>query len=302
MFAASEFKVRTEAVIGAFQKQTATSIGLLSSLVQLSVIASGIESGFTYETIATNGSWSVLMNSPAPSAFNVCACSVSPECTIANFGFQCVVGNNCTANTTVWNIPGIISGCTHYENMLNSDLRCFYNQSCLNTILSLYNVDMPDRLPLPTLLRYVPALSGAASSRFLPTDSLQILFEKLMVEEWTIEANFDSYYQACAPLSCTYTTVQRLNSADLITTVFGLIGGLVLVLRLLILFITRIVILIMTYWHNRRSAVRHSETNEKTSMFIFLKRYSFYCLIHWKFFAHTSESDSTSKVENNFVS
>ncbi|CAF1432405.1 unnamed protein product [Rotaria sp. Silwood1] len=115
-------------------------------------------------------------------------------------GFQCILGNNCTKDTTVWTIPGVVLTCTYYESILTSDLRCFYDQACFDTVLSMYNVDMPDRLPLPSFVRYLPILNKLAPSRFSPTDSLHTLYNNLMVEEWNITGNFDGYYKACAPV------------------------------------------------------------------------------------------------------
>ncbi|CAF2550922.1 unnamed protein product [Rotaria sp. Silwood2] len=246
-------------------------MGQLSSLVHLSLIASGIENGFKYQSLFVNDSWLVIHNSPSPLAFNSCACSVYPECATAYVGFECILGNNCTAGTTVWTVPGLILACTHYESMFSSDLRCFYDQVCFNTILSNYNVDMPDRLPLPASTLNIPVLNKSAPSRFSTTDSLDALFQQLAVEEWEIKGDFNGYYQACAPASCTYTSVQRLNIIDLVTTVVGLIGGLFVSLRLLARFAIEIIIVAKPCWQNPRDDIEHRERNRSTSMITLLK-------------------------------
>ncbi|CAF3359321.1 unnamed protein product, partial [Rotaria sp. Silwood2] len=260
----SEFKTRSDLLITTFQKRTANNIGLLSSLIHLSVVSSGIESGSVYETLLVNNSWIIFHNSPPPPAFNACTCSVASECIIGKVGFQCILGNNCTKDTTVWTIPGLFLACTYYESILTSDLRCFYDQACFNTILAMYNVDMPDRLPLPSFVPYLPILNKLAPSRFSPTDNLRTLFDNLMVEEWNITGDFNGYYKACAPVSCTYTSVQRLNIIALVTTIVGLIGGLTVSLRLLIRLAIRVIPMIIAQWQNQHVVADHPEIIRRT--------------------------------------
>ncbi|CAF3833487.1 unnamed protein product [Rotaria sp. Silwood1] len=190
-------------------------------------------------------------------------------------GFQCILGNNCTKDTTVWTIPGVVLTCTYYESILTSDLRCFYDQACFDTVLSMYNVDMPDRLPLPSFVRYLPILNKLAPSRFSPTDSLRTLYNNLMVEEWNITGNFDGYYKACAPVSCTYSSAQRLNIIDLVTTIVSLIGGLTVSLRLLIQLATRVIPVIITWWQNQHTVADHPEIIRRTITALVLSRASF---------------------------
>lgn len=259
-----------QSVISSFQNETAKSLGSLSSLVHLALVASGIENNLQYKSVMFNGSSSVLHYSPAPTSFNSCACSVAPECDITNLGFWCTLGNNCTAGSNVWTVPGLTSTCTHYGSMLAGDLRCFYNRTCFDKILSLYNVDMPHRISLPSLTRSIPILDASAPSRFSPTDNLGTLFEQLMVEEWNIQGDFNGYYEACAPTSCTYVTIQRLSIIDLVTTIVGLIGGLSISLRLLIELTTRIISAAILYWQSRGISVEDREPNTSiASMSIF---------------------------------
>ncbi|CAF1361513.1 unnamed protein product [Rotaria magnacalcarata] len=98
----AEFKAGTDSAIASFQTQTANNIGLLSSPIQLSIVASGIESDFAYQSVFVNNSWLVTLYSPAPAASNVCACSVASECELGSLDVLCVFGNNCTVGSNVW--------------------------------------------------------------------------------------------------------------------------------------------------------------------------------------------------------
>ncbi|CAF3077830.1 unnamed protein product [Rotaria socialis] len=114
----------------------------------------------------------------------------------------------------------------------------------------MYNVDMPDRLVLPEAALVISILNSLVPSRFKPTDSLATLFSQLMIEEWNIQGDFNGYYEACTPDSCTYTQVQRLNIISIITTIVNLAGGLVITLRLFVQFSVKFVHLITTHSRN----------------------------------------------------
>ena len=119
---------------------------------RISLAATGVESNMHFQTLTVDGKPSIRRYSPAPPAFNVCACSVALSCPDPMFTggpFRCHYGDNCTKGTVIWTVPGISNGCTSYERLLASDLRCFYNRTCIDTMLSLFNVDMLQRLPLP---------------------------------------------------------------------------------------------------------------------------------------------------------
>jgi hypothetical protein len=61
------------------------------------------------------------------------------------------------------------------------------------------------------------------------------LVEQLMVDEWSFNASYDSYFAQCNPSICTYTYVTQFDILFIITTVMGIIGGVVTILMLLTL-------------------------------------------------------------------
>lgn len=251
LFIANEFKARTESLITTFKTRTANDFTLLLSLTQLGLLASGTENGISYESFLVNNSWMVVRYSPAPLDLVNCSCSVNFQCPSVRGQFLCNEGNNCTRGTAFWTVPGLWKGCVNLENMLISDLRCFYNQSCINTMLSMYNVDMPDRLPLPPEILATTAMNSSAPSHFLPTDNLGTIFEQLMVEEWDIQSNFIGYYETCAPALCTYRINQRLDIFGVVTSIIALFGGLTVVLRLIIPVIVQFIRLVILRWKNQ---------------------------------------------------
>ncbi|CAF1630804.1 unnamed protein product [Adineta ricciae] len=246
-----EFKARLEPVISTFKVRTTQIFAMLTALMRIFLAGTGVESGMTYQSLVINGTSSIRRYSPAPASLDACACSVSLDCPGPAGYFFCVKGNNCTAGTSVWATPGIRSSCLRIGGMLNTDLRCFFDQTCLDTVRSLYNVDMPTRLPLSAATLAVPVLNSSISSRFSPNDSFGTILDQLMVDEWIIEGNFEGYYKICAPPACTYTYSQRLDVFYVAATITGLIGGLIVIFRLIIPMAARIVHWLLAYCRKR---------------------------------------------------
>ncbi|CAF3850194.1 unnamed protein product [Rotaria sp. Silwood1] len=190
-----------------------------------------------FQSVSINGTSILHRYSPAPSKLDICACSVSFDCldkTGAGGQFFCQHGDNCIPNTTVWSVPGILKTCNALESIINSDLRCFYDQTCFSTLLSMYNVDMTDRLPLPSDTLAIAVLNSSIPSRYLPTMTVFEIFQQLFVEDWQISSNFEGYYNTCAPSACIYTYNKRMDVLFIVSTVISITGGLLIILRLFI--------------------------------------------------------------------
>ncbi|CAF2856611.1 unnamed protein product [Rotaria sp. Silwood2] len=113
-------------------------------------------------------------------------------------------------------VPGFQVGCVPQNALLQSTLECFYNQSCLDTVISLTGA-----------LRTVSPLNISNSfSRFSPTTPIAVLFDNLMIESWENSIDFVTYFQTCAPKACSYSYVQRFSLIYMITTMVSVFGGL----------------------------------------------------------------------------
>lgn len=224
------------------------------SLSSTAIFACGIENGIRYQTFKVNGKWITRQYSPAPSALSECTCGVAFNCPDPLWSggqFICERGNNCVAGTVVWSIPGLVRACMSLEMMLASDLRCFYNQTCIDILLSMYNVDLPERLPLPAATLAIRPLNSSVPSRFLPDDTLEKIMDRGLIDEWEFSSSYDDYYAACAPAICTYTLSQRLDIIYIVTTIVGTVGGLTITLRLLVLFMAYLIHWIMNTCRER---------------------------------------------------
>jgi hypothetical protein len=123
----------------------------------------------------------------------------------------------------LFHVPGINVGCFILDAVLQSDLSCLYNSSCLSQLNTYLNTS--------SLTFNATALTVSNSS--IPT--VNDLVDQLMVDEWSFNASYDSYFSQCNPSACTYAYATQFDILFIVTTVMGIIGGVVTILMLLTL-------------------------------------------------------------------
>jgi hypothetical protein len=125
---------------------------------------------------------------------------------------------------------GLYVGCYIIEALLQSDLRCFYDQECLSPLLNA--TDYPFNITL---------LNASTPTQYKSTSTINTLIDNLFIEEWNNQTSYESYYNACQPQSCTYSYISRATVIYVISTTIGVIGGLTKVYCLLVPFAVRLV-------------------------------------------------------------
>ena len=120
-------------------------------------------------------------------------------------------------------IPGLFSGCMPMNSLLLSTLECFYNQTCVNEILSFLSTDV-----------HFTAMMVNEQSIFPPNSTVQLIVNRTMVENWKTNISYEKYFTQCAPTSCTYSKLERHDAVFVLTKIIGLLGGLILVLKLVV--------------------------------------------------------------------
>ena len=237
---------------------------ILMSLLRTSLSASGLEGGIRFQSIDIDGKTFLRRYLSAPSAYNACACSVARSCsnpTWSDAQFLCYYGDNCTKDTVVWSVPGLIKSCTSFDSALGSDLRCFFDRNCFDTLLSMYNLDMPKRQPLPSATLNINILNASTLMSVQSTDTLEKISNGLMIDDWKMRTDYVGYYNSCAPARCTYTVTRRMNILYAFTLITTYFGGLVITLRLLLPICVRLV-----YWIFKHCQKKHSNINNQQSM------------------------------------
>ena len=131
-----------------------------------------------------------------------------------------------TANTSIiFTVPGFYTGCYPIEALLQSTLQCFYDESCIQQ-LQMY-------LPISSSVQIQP-LNSSLLINYVDDSPINDILENLMIEQWNVSVMHESYYDECAPAKCMYSYETRNDIVYIVTTIFGLVGGLVTVLKFLI--------------------------------------------------------------------
>jgi hypothetical protein len=119
---------------------------------------------------------------------------------------------------------GMIAGCYPIEALLQSTLQCFYDQECIdsNGIFPKLNI------------------SSLEISRFNINTTIELILNHLMVEEYSTNISYERYFNQCAPSSCTYSSVGSLSTIEVITSLIGLYGGLIIMTKCIAFMITKL--------------------------------------------------------------
>ncbi|CAF4308701.1 unnamed protein product [Adineta steineri] len=153
-------------------------------------------------------------------AYSGCSCHLSSTCVN-----QLSIYKNDSGNVTSFDVPGFYIGCYVIETLLQSTLQCFYDQTCIDELLLYLTTASPIN---------VTALDPSLSSQYSEDSTIEYLLNSLMIEEWNPIQIYDRYYNECQPIECTYTIKTRNSVIYIITTMFGIIGGLITVLKLVV--------------------------------------------------------------------
>lgn len=77
------------------------------------------------------------------------------------------------------------------------------------------------------------------TSRFSADTPLGVMIDELMVDQWNVALNYSAYYQQCQPLQCSYTSMVDGTLLYVLSTIVGLFGGLVTILKIFVPSIVR---------------------------------------------------------------
>ncbi|CAF1013034.1 unnamed protein product [Adineta ricciae] len=156
-----------------------------------------------------------------------------------NKNCSCGINASCTSLATIdkWIVPGFLVGCYPLESLLQSTLECLYDLTCINRLKNITKFSNITFRPLD------PTLSSH-------NVTVQSLVDVLMIDQWESNIIYENYYTACSAPSCTYVIIEQVNLVYMITTIFGLYGGLTIAFKVIVpILMTIVQYLIM---HRRR--------------------------------------------------
>jgi hypothetical protein len=150
--------------------------------------------------------------------YNNCSCAFSSTCTMQSTIHQMITRRQ------LLNVSGFYTGCYAVESLLKSTFECFYDQQCIDKLI---NFLPTSRSPNMTAL-------NASLSKYFENSTIQELIDNLMIEKKDTFLTFENYYNECLPIQCTYTFETNNDIIYIVTTLFGVAGGLTTVFKLVI--------------------------------------------------------------------
>ncbi|CAF3643756.1 unnamed protein product [Adineta steineri] len=213
------FRSQAQSFIDQFKLSTTNnfllSLNMIRKTTQGNAFLSGQLTNYYLKVNSDNSSVSSTSIS-----YSDCNCHLSSTCVN-----QLSIYKNDSGNVTSFDVPGFYVGCYVIETLLQSTLQCFYNQNCIDELLLYLTTASPIN---------ATALDPSLSSQYSEDSTIENLLNNLMIEEWNPTQIYDRYYDECQPIECTYTIKTRNSVIYIITTMFGIIGGLITVLKLVV--------------------------------------------------------------------
>ncbi|CAF1283435.1 unnamed protein product [Adineta steineri] len=235
-FHAQQFVTRYVMSFDLFQEQTKSSIEYfitsttLNFIRSLQLVRDTTQGNTLFATHGTNMEFYInvynnktVILSTVYSSYNipspVCSCQDTSQC-----GTQLSI-HDYPSTDVKYSLPGMYMGCFILEALLQSNLICFYNQSCINDLRDALNSSNTN---LPTYYTNITttALNLTLPSQYQPNTTINDILSKLMVEQWINTTSHRDYYDQCNPIQCQYSYVGKNNFITVITTIIGLVGGL----------------------------------------------------------------------------
>jgi hypothetical protein len=155
----------------------------------------------------------------SPTNYDGCSCVSSFACISQSSIYDYASG------ISLFDVPNFYKGCNVIESLLQSTLECFYDQQCIDDLQGLISSSSPVN---------VIALDESLPSVYFMNSTIKNLVDNLMIEQWNVSQIYENYYNECRPIQCTYTLETNNDIIYIVTTLFGVAGGLTTVLRLIL--------------------------------------------------------------------
>jgi hypothetical protein len=214
------FDKQVDSILNLFQKSMPRSfkrtLDMVRGMIQGNLFLSVTQTNWKFTILQRKQSSPFYTN---PITYNnSCTCGTSATCSQPAELIQTI-------------IDGLVIGCYPVEAILQSNLQCLYNQSCLDYILSYFQ--QTTTVPTYRLL--------SSNPQFGINEKVQNMVDRLFVEQWFTNRSYQNYFQQCNPTSCTYSYIQHFQMLYIITTILGVYSGLTVILGVATSFIIHII-------------------------------------------------------------
>ena len=173
---------------------------------------------------------------PTPRFYSNCSCFVSAQC-VKPSSIDGSLGTD-----VLHSIAGFYMGCYAIEALLQSNLEYFYDRTCIDTLESFLRSSSSFT---------TEALDSSLPSEYQSNSTINDLLSQLMIEQWNLSVMYEGYYDKCQPAKCVYTYETRNDAIHIVTTLFGLIGGLLTVMKIMIPLSVKLIFYCIRKWSAR---------------------------------------------------
>jgi hypothetical protein len=218
VISSEQFDLETKILINQFQSSIKSSFSLSLSIIRDTTQTNALLSGLltNYHSVITENNDLLTI----AEMYHRCNCDALSTCIELS-----IIYTNGNRFKPLFNVSGFYIGCYVIDALLQSTLECFYSQQCIDQ-LQVY-VNASSRMSFR-------ALNASLPSQYSENTTIEELVNNLMIEQWNASPTYEKYYNACQPTQCTYTLETRNNVIYIVTTLFGIAGGLTKVLILIL--------------------------------------------------------------------
>lgn len=102
-------------------------------------------------------------------------------------------------------ITSLITRCFPLDSVLTSTLECWFDQDCLNLVLSNMVISNDSEMT------NVKHLNSNITSRFEINSTVESIVNEFFIENWTVIISYENFYKTCASTSCSYNIDERFD-------------------------------------------------------------------------------------------
>ncbi|CAF1519348.1 unnamed protein product [Adineta ricciae] len=134
-------------------------------------------------------------------------------------------------------IPGLHIGCYILSSFLYSNLECLYNQTCIDLLKQKND-------------SYYEPLRINSNTSVIPLAFNFIIENDYFIRDRHKKIQYSNYYNICSPSNCQYSVDRRMDFLDILTNIFSIYGGLVMIYQIII---PMIVTKVRIWWIQRNA-------------------------------------------------
>ncbi|CAF3955010.1 unnamed protein product, partial [Adineta steineri] len=206
------FQTKMDHLIETWKKSTSSQFKRRMELIQITTMTNHLMSRSSIYFQANLTEQSLITE---PRHYGKCNCGTTNHTCIEPMKIYETVGNNLTVKHTISNF---FMGCYLIEALFLSTLECFYNESCMTDLHNFFHSPLDESWIFPAL--------NSNLSRSAANESIKSIVDELMIDDWSEEVNFTSYYNKCAPSTCFTEYSSRQGLLTIATIIAGIFGGL----------------------------------------------------------------------------